>query len=147
MDTSWLEVAGSLSLSCYLIGMGGLLTLTVCRAVLGNSRPRSASWSRRARATTLEAGVSRFFYEYLGNLGSPERGRSWGTEERRRNPQARMLLDWLKDQMEERGFPAAAEEEFLEHLREAIRHENPTASGAGSSGGFPTGVAVRADED
>jgi len=128
VDPFWLEVTGRLSLCGYLFGMGGLLTTTVVRAVRGNSTSERGAGAQ-GPPSPLGARASRFFFEYIGNFGGTELGCEWGTADRRKNPQARILLDWIKDQMEQRGFPAADEEEFLEHLREAIRHEDQTTYG------------------
>ncbi|PYT08513.1 MAG: hypothetical protein DMF49_05015 [Acidobacteria bacterium] len=48
--------------------------------------------------------------------------------ERRRNWEARKHLNWIKEQMQERGFSAAKSERFLEDLREVARYEEGTVS-------------------
>jgi hypothetical protein len=62
--------------------------------------------------------IGRFVFEYVGNLDGQE-----PRADRRRNRKARELVDWVKQEMEERGFPATTEQAFLEDLREAIRQE------------------------
>lgn len=129
MDFAWLELAGRFSLFCYLGGIGGLLTVLVLRAAWG---------SPRLEASSLAAGVSRAFFDYVGNLGSPhddDSGPEWASLDRRTDRRSRVLLDWLKSQMRERGFHSANEEEFLEHLREAIRQEEVTSSARSWVGG------------
>ena len=55
----------------------------------------------------------RFIVEYVGNLHLPSR------EDRRTNRQARDLIDWIKRQMEARGFEAAEKRELVNDLRRA----------------------------
>ena len=149
MHLSWLEVAGTLSLSCYLLFLGGLLTATVMRAAMGSRWPRPDRRLQRAFSGTVSqdhalwgdgsdgprstVGIraSRFLFDYVGNVDSEEHedlGRA-GPPDRRSNHEARELLNWIKEQMAERGFPARNEEEFLEDLRQAIRKEQGMTSG------------------
>jgi hypothetical protein len=66
----------------------------------------------------------RFIVEYMGNLDlldhkEPElRPHS---ADRRTNHHNRELVDWVKAQMEARGFPAAGTHEFVDDLRRALR--------------------------
>jgi hypothetical protein len=62
----------------------------------------------------------RFIVEYVGNLHLSSRA------ERRTNRHARDLMDWIKGQMETRGFPAAKKRELVRDLRHAFRPGGPT---------------------
>ena len=156
MHLPWLEAAGSLTLSCYLLFMGGLLTATVIRAALGSRRPRSdrrlrtassgsasrehALWGDGSAGPRPTVGIraGRFLFDYVGNVDSQEHedlDRA-GAPDRRRDHEARELLNWIKEQMAERGFPARDEREFLEDLRQAIRKEGRVTSGERVTGVF-----------
>ena len=63
----------------------------------------------------------RFIVEYVGNLHFPTRA------DRRTNRQARDLVDWIKEQMEARGFPRDKERELVRDLRQAFRPGGPTS--------------------
>ena len=63
----------------------------------------------------------RFIVEYVGNLHLPSR------EDRRTNRQARDLIDWIKRQMEARGFEAAEKRELVNDLRRAFGPGGPTS--------------------
>lgn len=143
MHLPWLEAAGSLTLSCYLFFIGGLLTAIIIRAALAGRWSRSgrglrAAFSEAAQRerpprgegsagprSTVGVSAGRFLLDYVGNVDSQEHGdlHRAGTRDRRRDHEARELLDWIKEQMAERGFPARDEREFLEDLRQAIRKE------------------------
>src|SRR5206468_9833987 len=131
----------------------GLVTAIVVRAALAKTRPPPAPRFRTASASAGEAGgwmqrfqgrtgafevrLGRFFFEYVGNMSLLARGngvlfQNEAPVERRINHRARMLLDWIKGQMEERGFPKRDGEEFLNDLREVIRQEGSPASATAS---------------
>ena len=80
--------------------------------------------------------LGRFLIECVGNLDplhddDPEPERAF--VDRRTNRRDRELMEWIKGQMDERGFPAAQEHEILDHLRRAIRDYGPTWSVASAS--------------
>ncbi len=100
---------------------GGFPILDVAEASSGRF-PRPVPGSLRSR-------LSRFLFEYVGNLQSQEHDLDLQVPlERRRNWEARRHLDWIKEQMQERGFSAAKSERFLEDLREVARYEEGTVS-------------------
>lgn len=81
--------------------------------------------------------LGRILFEYVGNLNpshDEEPEPPPALADRRTNRRDRELMDWIKGQMEERGFPVAQEQQFLDDLREAIRQ-----------GGTPRGVASTID--
>ena len=101
---------------------GGFPILDVAEAS-SDRFPRPVPESLRSR-------LSRFLFEYVGNLQSQE-DENHDLQvplERRRNWEARRHLDWIKEQMQERGFSAAKSERFLEDLREVARYEEGTVS-------------------
>jgi hypothetical protein len=63
----------------------------------------------------------RFVIEYVGNLHLPSRA------DRRTNRRARDLMDWIKGQMQSRGFPADKERELVRDIRQAFRTAGPTS--------------------
>ena len=72
--------------------------------------------------------LRRILFEYLANPGVSDRDesalRADGVPlERRRNPHARVLVDWMKDQMAARAFPPHEAEELLNDVRAALREE------------------------
>jgi hypothetical protein len=71
----------------------------------------------------------RFIVEYVGNLHLPNRA------ERRTNRRARHLMDWIKGQMDSRGFPAAKKRELVRDLRRAFRPGGPTSGAVTATDG------------
>ena len=68
--------------------------------------------------------LGRFIIEYVGNLEPLHReDRALGPPpaDRRTNYQNRELVEWVKGQMEDRGFPAARKHQFVDDLRRALR--------------------------
>jgi hypothetical protein len=77
---------------------------------------------------------SRFIVEYVGNLDDLDHAgpaTSPPFVERRTNRHTRELVEWIKGQMEERGFPAAMRHEFVNDLRDALRHGDRMSDRAG----------------
>ena len=101
---------------------GGFPILDVAEASSGGF-PRPVPESRRSR-------LNRLLFEYVGNLQSQAEENPYLQVplERRRNWEARKHLNWIKEQMQERGFSAAKSERFLEDLREVARYEEGTVS-------------------
>lgn len=131
MHLSWLETAGRLSLGFYLIAAGGLMLAIVIRAAFGNPWRQSAA--RRADPVavadrgswTVRIRLSQFLLEYVGNLSvkdPQEYGLPADPTDRRSNRQGRVLLDWVREEMEARRLPARDQEQLLEDLRRAMRH-------------------------
>jgi len=74
----------------------------------------------------------RFIVEYVGNLHLSNRADQAArpaSADRRKNRHARDLMDWIKGQMEVRGFPAAKKRELVHDLRHAFRQGGPTSGG------------------
>lgn len=71
----------------------------------------------------------RFIVEYVGNLHPPNRA------DRRTNRHARDLMDWIKGQMDARGFPAAKKRQVVHDLRHAYRPGGPTSGGLSATDG------------
>ena len=145
MYPSWLETAGRLSVPFYFFVMGGFLMVIIIRAVQGNTRPGSDLRSRMLSTGAPRGGddrrlaptggfpildVAEASSEYVGNLQSQAEENPYLQVplERRRNWEARKHLNWIKEQMQERGFSAAKSERFLEDLREVARYEEGTVS-------------------
>ena len=81
-----------------------------------------------SESDTARMGLRLFLLQYVANIGPPFEEADRPVDEplpteRRKNPHGRMLWGWAKDQMEERGFGARTEQEFLTDLREALRQE------------------------
>ena len=75
---------------------------------------------------------SRFIVEYVGNLNFFHRANPPlrpAPTDRRTNWHARELVDWVKAQMEARGFPAAKKEELVHDLRRALKQRGPAPAG------------------
>ena len=74
----------------------------------------------------------RFIVEYVGNLHLPSRSDEpppAGSADRRTNRHARDLMDWMKGQMEARGFPPHKNRDLVRDLRHAFRPGGPTSGG------------------
>jgi hypothetical protein len=72
--------------------------------------------------------LSRFIIEYLGNVEPIEDVEPDEPNEplqpvadRRTNHRNRELVEWVKGQMEVRGFPPSRKHEFVDDLRRALR--------------------------
>jgi hypothetical protein len=76
---------------------------------------------------------SRFIVEYVGNLDDLDHAAAARAPfvERRTNRHTRELVDWIKGQMEARGFPAAMKHEFVNDLRDALRQGDRMSDRAG----------------
>ena len=78
--------------------------------------------------------LSRFIVEYVGNLDDLDHANAASRTpfvERRTNRHTRELVDWIKGQMEARGFPAAMKHEFVNDLRDALRQGDRMSDRAG----------------
>ncbi|MGH9870765.1 MAG: hypothetical protein ACREAA_21720 [Candidatus Polarisedimenticolia bacterium] len=62
----------------------------------------------------------RFFFEYVGNVSTEG--------ERRRERQARILMDHIKDDLARRGLAPVERERIVEGLRKAVRAGEPERS-------------------
>jgi hypothetical protein len=98
----------------------------------------------------------KFIVEYVGNLDPSHRDDPAprpASADRRTNRHARELVDWLKGQLDARGFPADRKHEFVHDLRQALRQGGPTstgvsaidASGEGTPGWVPDTKGVSRD--
>jgi hypothetical protein len=72
-----------------------------------------------------------FVVEYVGNL-HPFR------IDRRNNWHARSLIDWIKGQMEARGFTPAEQHEVVRDLRQALQQDGPEMNAGESSRDAPS---------
>ena len=106
------------------------------RVLAGGAPPHEIPGPLSIRGAGLagqDGRLSRFFFEYVGNVDCEDLSPRAGSVDRRRNRDARLRLDWLREQMKERGFPATKTEEFIEDLREVIRHDQDMTSAEGST--------------
>jgi hypothetical protein len=82
-------------------------------------RRRSDMESRRVARTGRR--LLRFFIEYVGNVDADE--------DRRRNREARILMDQIMNDMSQRGIPSHEFERSVERIRESLRAVEPERSG------------------
>jgi len=116
MQAPWLEAFAGLSLGCFHLVVVALVTYAIFKVCA----------ARGARGATPPGGrLGRLLVEYVGNLDDPA--------ERRRNERARALVDWVKQQMDERDFSPAQQEGLLEDVRSVVREGAWIAAGAGST--------------
>ncbi len=108
MSGAWIESIGSLVLLGYCI---------VVVAVLGWMAVRLLLRGRGVEPVTL-GGIGRFLIEYVGNVDvEPQR------VDRRRNRQARVLMDHVKQEMLSRDIDPSDADRLMENLREVVRTE------------------------
>ena len=105
MQLSWLETAGKLSLYLFLTLVAGSLITIFVRVVL-----------RKPSPVGFGGPLTRFLFEYVANLSTVP-------SERRRNQQARLLIDRVREEMARRAVPLREREELVDELRKAMRTE------------------------
>ncbi len=137
MDQSWVVTAGRFGLYAYYLLIIALLVGIVLRRAFPRPRSRVMSPSREVWApdpgangrrsvelpSALRAGhrnnYLRFFLEYVGNLDVQSRT---ATEiDRRRNRQARILMEHIKEDLARRDIPPSEKEDLVEKIRESIQ--------------------------
>lgn len=113
MDPTWLDAAGRLSLYVYSVLVAGCLIALIFRS----ARARAGAPGRPFRP------LARRLVEYVGNLELEENddGGRAVTIERRTNVEARLLVDFIRDEMSGRETPPVDTEQLIEGLREAMR--------------------------
>jgi len=145
MDQSWVVAAGHISLYLYCLLILAMLGGLAARGALMKHRSRVAPPA--GSADVSKAGASggpaivvplpprahrwsaalRLFVEYVGNLDSPTR--TTAEIERRRNRQARILMEHIKNDLAGRDIPPAEKEDLVERLRESIQSVEPEQAG------------------
>lgn len=145
MDQSWVVAAGHISLYLYYLLILAMLGGIVARGTLMKHRSRVAfptgpadvpqAGARGGAAIVVPlpprarqwSGYVRWFVEYVGNLDYPSR--STAEIERRRNRQARILMEHIKNDLAGRDIPPGEKENLVEQLRESIRSVEPEQAG------------------
>jgi hypothetical protein len=145
MDQSWVVAAGRFSLYVYYLLILALLvgivlqhafpkrgTRAMClpgtvqapEAGTNGRRPVELPSAPRANHRT---NLLRFLVEYVGNLDVQTQG---ATEaDRRRNHQARILMEHIKEDLARRNIPPSEKEHLVEKLRESIQSVEPEQAG------------------
>ena len=108
MSEAWIEPIGKLILYAYGLVVLAILVWIVIRVTLGNRNVHPAH----------VGGTGRFLLEYVGNVDVEPK-----LIDRRRNRQARVLMDRVRQEMRSRDVGAADTEQLMEDLREAVRTE------------------------
>ncbi len=121
MNAPWLQAAGQVSLYFYLSIVGGCLAALALRAAARFAGPSSVGIG--AVPSPLRRSLRRTLIEYLGNTDPREawHGPAAGLPDRRVNPQARFLMDFIQEEMARRDVAATEREELIQGLREAMR--------------------------
>ena len=109
MEGSWIITLGTLSLYLFFILIGASLLGLALQRALGGAAAR-----HRGK-------LPRVLLEYVGNTSLMDD--DVDGEERRRNQQARVLVDYIKQQMDGQQVPQTEAERILERLRESMRAE------------------------
>ena len=117
MDQSWIELAGKISLYSYFLLVAVALVWMLTRTTL------------RSRGPAFGDGLVRFLLEYVGNVNMEGHGSESERTDRRRNREARVLMDRVKQEMINRAVPSSDTEQLMEELREAIRAEGQGPAG------------------
>lgn len=73
------------------------------------------------RAARAGSKLLKFFVEYIGNVDFEA--------DRRRNREARILMDRIMDDMTRRGVPSHEWEKSVEEIRESLRTVGPERAG------------------
>lgn len=120
MNQSWIETAGKVSLYTYFLFVGMCLMALGVRVVLRKIGPASG---RRP----LSGGLMRLFVEYFGNTNFQEMPAESGIRDRRRNRQARVLMDRVKHEMSKREVSSDDTDQLMEELREAMRSDGQSS--------------------
>ena len=128
MDPLWIQLAGQLTLSLYLIviaaAVTGLVVLVILRKIAWRSDAGPLrSWRIDGRLDP-PGSLMRAFVEYVGNTNEHEASTS-GISDRRRNREARLLMDHVRADALERAISPSDVETLVEKLRQAIRAEEP----------------------
>jgi len=134
MNPSWLETVGTASLYCYFVLVGASLIALLVRAATRTPSPESfASQARISgdsvetapRSPTFRERVAGVMLEYVGNTGRDDHAHAApsGLPDRRRNVQARFLMDYINEEMIGLDVTSTEREQLLEGLREAMRSE------------------------
>lgn len=120
MDDSWMQTAGRASLFVFAALVGISLISMMVRGALGRRETVAGRDALLRRGSAL----LRILVEYVGNTG-PEEAAPAGEQERRRNWQARALMEVIKREMTQRAATPSETEAFLEELRRAMQIEGP----------------------
>ena len=116
MNQLWIETVGQVSLYVFFILVGACLVSLVIRVVL------------RRFGLALDRGsvlgdLIRFVVEYLGNTSLQELTEEFSGGDRRRNRQARILMDQVRREMAKHQASSDETEKLMEELRETVRSE------------------------
>jgi hypothetical protein len=117
MEISWMVVAAKVSLYAFCLFVGASLV------AIAWLRSNPGAGERPGPSTTLLARL----LEYAGNIDAA--GPGGARPERRRNPQARALMEHIIQEMAARQAPPRESEEVIEELRESIRSVEPEQTG------------------
>lgn len=125
MDQSWIETVGWMSLPVFFCTVGACLIGLIVRAFVD---PRRQS-ERPESPFGSEGRLSRLLFEYVGNASFEELQLESRAEDRRRDRQARRLIDAVQSEIARREIPRSEIERIVEQLRESIRGEEREPSG------------------
>jgi hypothetical protein len=124
MEQSWIVASGRLSVFLfYALIVASLLGIAYRRALRG-SETRSAGPDDKGGRPA--GALARLALEYVGNVGPEElRGRT----ERRRNREARVLMDYIKGNLALSEAQPLDAERLVEELRKTLRAERQEQTG------------------
>lgn len=136
MANSWIEGAGRIAVPSFFIFIGLMLTMIHFRRrrnwkqdaagiAQGRAEARegaSIADSTATQETRADHALNRVL-EYLGNLDVEPAGS--GRDERRRNAEARLLMDHIQHDLSRRGVSQLERERLVEDLRESMRSREP----------------------
>jgi hypothetical protein len=120
MEQTWLVTVGRLTLYIFYAFVGATLAGIAVGRVF--RRPRSG-----LEAAVGKSSLLRLFVEYVGNSGL--KGDGGAGEDRRRNWEARVLMEHIKEEMTRRAVPPSEREQLVEKLRASVRAEGQRHTG------------------
>ena len=119
MDESVIEAIGGISLRMLFVCVGACLVGMIVRILA----VRAPGVVRRGPSDGETGRLTRWLFEYIGNASLEELRVEARAEDRRRNRQARRLLDVVQSEIAKREISRSESERILERLRETIRGE------------------------
>jgi len=129
MESGWIVTAGSVSLYAYyslIVALVAGIVLQHAGAKRRTGRPQAVDFIG-APPADRRSGVVRFVVEYMGNL--EVRMERAAEVERRRNLQARMLMEHIQQDLTRRGISLPDKEHLVSRLRESIQAVEPDQAG------------------
>jgi len=128
MEQSWIVASGRLSLYLfYALIVASLLGIAYRRASASSeARPAAGPNKIRRREVPGAGALARVALEYVGNVGLEELRKRI---ERRRNREARALMDYIKGDLAKRQVHPSEAERLLEELRQTLRAERQEQTG------------------